>query len=320
MISLTDNTQPRGTLTPDAEVSSERGARRLAPAWQDRWWQTGDGLRLYARDYPANAGRVRLPVICLHGLTRNSADFEDVAPLIAGLDRRVIVPDLRGCGLSENDPDPSNYHVWTYGKDVLDLCDSLGIGRAIFVGSSLGGLVTMVLSTLRPNLIKSAVLNDAGPVMSPKGLARIEGLAALRDIAYRNWHDAAVHVAEQHKVAFPDYQHADWLRFARRVFIKGRDNLLRPAFDPRITEAFAGMTPASAATELGPCYASLAHGRRILLVRGALSDVLDAGEARKMTAVSKEVKRVDIDKVGHMPSLAEPQARAALIDFLESQP
>jgi len=299
---------------------SDRGLLlRKPPAYQDRWWSTDDGLRLYARDYPASPGRVRLPVICLHGLTRNSADFEDVAPYIAALDRRVIVPDIRGRGLSEKDQDPMNYHIWTYARDILDLCDSLGVGQAIFVGTSMGGLITMVLSTLRPTLIKAAVLNDVGPVLSSKGLARISSYAAQSHQVFKNWHDAAVYIAEINRVAFPNYSPSDWQKFAKRVCIKGRDGLLRLAYDPRITEAFKSVTVTSSTYDMAPCYMSLATGRRILLLRGALSDLLEDSEAQAMEVMSSDFRRVDIDYVGHAPMLTEPAARAAITDFLESQ-
>jgi pimeloyl-ACP methyl ester carboxylesterase len=317
LINLKD-TLPGLNYTHEARTPIE-GVVRKAPAFHDRWWSSDDGLRLYARDYPAAPGRVRLPVICLHGLTRNSADFEDVAPSIAALDRRVIVPDMRGRGLSENDPDAMNYHLWTYAKDVLGLCDAMGIGQAIFIGNSMGGMVTMVLSTLRPNLVKSAVLNDIGPTVAPKGLARISAFAALPRKAMRNWQEAALFIAEQNKLAFPGHTQDDWLKMARRVFKKGRDGYLHLAYDPRITDAFKGLTVALSAYDLAPCYASLATARKLLLVRGALSDVLDAGEARKMAGMARDFTRVDIDQTGHTPTLTEPQARAALTSFLESQ-
>jgi pimeloyl-ACP methyl ester carboxylesterase len=136
--------------------------------------------------------------------------------------------------------------------------------------------------------------------------------------AMRNWLDASSFIAEQYRLVFPDNTPADWLKFARRVFKKGRDGHLHLAYDPRITDAFKTLTVGSAAYDLAPCYDSLAHGRKILLIRGALSDVLDAAEAQKM-AVSKDVTRVEIDRVGHAPLLSEPQARIAITDFLESQ-
>ena len=322
MISLTDNTRKPASFTPDtADGTAGEGTQllRRVPVYQDRWWSTDDGLRLYARDYPASPGRVRLPVICLHGLTRNSADFEEVAPYIAKLDRRVIVPDIRGRGLSQHDQDPTNYHLWTYARDILDLCDSMGIGQAIFVGNSMGGLLTMVLSTLRPTLIRSAILNDIGPVLTAKGLARIADYASQKHAVFKTWHDAAVYIAEQNRMTYPNFTPQDWQKLAKRMFIKGRDHMLRPAYDPRITEAFVGGTLTAAAYDMGPCYLSLATGRRVLLLRGALSDLLTDKEAKAMAAVSSDFQRVDIDYVGHAPTLVEPQARAAVHDFLESQ-
>ncbi len=302
---------------PSDPNSAQALAPRRAPVFYDRWWQSGDGLRLYARDYPANAGRVRLPVICLHGLTRNSADFEEVAPYIAAMDRRVIVPDLRGRGLSENDPAATNYHLWTYARDVLDLCDAMGIGQAIFIGSSLGGLVTMVLSTLRPTLIHAAVLNDAGPVLSEQGLERLASFAALEQKPLRNWHDAATFLAEQNRHAFPAYSHDDWLAVARRVVRKGRDGFLHLAFDPRMMHAFRSMNVAQGGYDLEPCYDSLAAGRNLLVLRGALSDVLDAPAAKKMCKPAG-VTHVEIADVGHAPTLTEDASRAAVMQFLES--
>ncbi len=322
MISLTDNTRKQASFTPDtAESAGGEGTMllRKVPIYQDRWWSTTDGLRLYARDYPAAPGRVRLPVICLHGLTRNSADFEEVAPYIAKMDRRVIVPDIRGRGLSEYDKDPTNYHLWTYARDILDLCDSMGIGQAIFVGTSMGGLLTMVLSTLRPTLIRSAILNDVGPVLSPRGLQRIADYASQKHVTFKTWHDAAVYVGEQNRLAYPNNTPQDWQKFAKRIFIKGRDHLLHLAYDPRITEAFIGGAVTAAAYDMGPCYLSLATGRRILLVRGALSDLLTDKDAKAMAAISPIFQRADVDYVGHAPTLTEPQARAAVHDFLESQ-
>ncbi len=323
MISLKPSSQQQANFTHEAaeqQHHTERGLlMRKPPAFSDRWWSANDGVRLYARDYPASPGRVRLPVICLHGLTRNSADFEEVAPYIAALDRRVIVPDIRGRGLSEKDQDPTNYHIWTYARDILDLCDSMGIGQAIFVGTSMGGLITMVLSTLRPTLIKSAILNDVGPVLSQKGLNRISGYASQAHTAFKNWHDAAVFIAEQNKGAFPNYTPNDWQKFAKRVFIKGRDGMLRLAYDPRVTETFRSVTVTSSTYDMAPCYMSLATGRPILLVRGALSDLLENSEVDKMAMMSTDLRRIDIDYVGHAPMLTEAPARAAITDFLESQ-
>ena len=146
-------------------------------------FDSSDGLALYARDYAAQAGAepapARLPVICIHGLTRNSADFDELAPEIARLGRRVLALDVRGRGHSAYDPDPANYNPVVYAGDVVKLMHDLGIARAVFVGTSMGGLVTMTLAMRHLDLIAGAVLNDVGPVLSTKGLARIAGYGAL---------------------------------------------------------------------------------------------------------------------------------------------
>ena len=153
-------------------------------------WSSPDGLSLYARDYAASGGGARLPVVCLHGLTRNAKDFEAVAPRIAALGRRVIVPDVRGRGLSARDPNPANYHPKVYARDVAGLLDALGIPRAIFLGTSMGGIITMALAAARPKLIAASILNDVGPEIASEGVARILGYAG-KGTRIGSWQDAA---------------------------------------------------------------------------------------------------------------------------------
>ena len=134
-----------------------------AAAWAERSWRAADGLALSARDYPGAAGPARLPVVCLHGLTRNGRDFEEVAPALAATGRRVLVPDMRGRGCSARDPTPANYAIPVYAADVAALAAAAGVARAVFVGTSMGGLITMTLALTAPALVASAVLNDVGP-------------------------------------------------------------------------------------------------------------------------------------------------------------
>jgi pimeloyl-ACP methyl ester carboxylesterase len=292
--------------------------------YADRWWRSDDGLQLYARDYPAVAGRVRLPVICLHGMRRNSADFETVAPYIAASERRVIAPDLRGRGLSENDPDAGNYHLWTYARDVAQMCDAFGIGQAVFIGSSMGGLVAMVLATLRPHLVRAAVLNDVGPKLTKKGLARIAARAEAELAPHEDWASVASVLAEQSSEDYPNYAASDWLNMAQRLYRKGRDGKLHAAYDPRLTAACRHLTLDLASYDLEPCYASLAHQRPVLLLHGAQSDLIGEKEIRAMKRASRagggEFTRVDVSHVGHAPDLSEAQARLAIQDFLDALP
>jgi len=142
----------------------------MSNEFAERRWTSRDGLSLYLRDYPAKGGEQRLPVICLHGLTRNSKDFEDVAPLIGGMGRRVIVPDVRGRGLSDRDPNPANYQPKVYARDVRGMMKDLGINRAVFLGTSMGGLIAMTLAAADSKRVAAAILNDVGPRLHPKAL------------------------------------------------------------------------------------------------------------------------------------------------------
>jgi len=145
----------------------------LVAAYVERRWKSSDGLDLFARDYAPGPGVARPPVIAIHGLTRNSADFEALAPLLAQSGRRVLAVDVRGRGLSDRAPDPMTYRPDVYAADVLALMDQAAIDRAVFVGTSMGGLITMTLTALRPKAVVAAILNDIGPEAAPEGLARI---------------------------------------------------------------------------------------------------------------------------------------------------
>ena len=139
----------------------------------ERTWTSADGLTLSARDYTGAAGPARLPVSCIHGLTRNARDFEVVALRIAGLGRRVLAVDVRGRGNSAWAADPAQYAVPIYIADMIALAGAAGIARAVFVGTSMGGLITMGLAAAAPTLVAAAVLNAIGPELAPEGLARI---------------------------------------------------------------------------------------------------------------------------------------------------
>ena len=141
----------------------------------DLTYRGAGGLTLYARDYAGSGGAARCPVVCIHGLTRNSGDFEDVAPWIASRGRRVLAVDVRGRGKSDRDADPKRYHPAVYAGDMLKLLDDAGIARAVFIGTSMGGIITMAVAAKRLKAIAAAVLNDVGPVISMAGLLRIRG-------------------------------------------------------------------------------------------------------------------------------------------------
>jgi pimeloyl-ACP methyl ester carboxylesterase len=290
-----------------------------ADAFTDRWWTSKDGLRLHARDYPGAAGDARLPVVCIHGLTRNCRDFEDVAPWVAETGRRVLALDVRGRGLSARDPKPMNYHPGTYSQDVIALFEQAGISRAVFVGTSMGGLITMALSMLKPQLIAAAVLNDVGPEISPVGLGRIASYVG-KGAPVKTWADAAALCKTNNAVAFPDFTDDDWMKFAHRAFREDATGTPVSDYDPDIAVPIRAAGAKAIAPALWPLFKRLARKRPLLLVRGAISDLLDPTTVKRMQRTAPHMAYAEVPNVGHAPTLSEPAAKTAILDFLAAAP
>ncbi len=174
-------------------------------AWQDIYWWSNDALRLHARDYPGDPGA--LPVVCLPGLTRNARDFHELATRLAGR-RRVLAVDLRGRGESAYAKDPMSYVPLTYAQDVSALLAEQNIQRFVAIGTSLGGIVTMLLAGMLPGQVAGAVLNDIGPDIDPGGLARIRGHVG-RPGAFPTWMHAARATQQTHADIYPDWRIED---------------------------------------------------------------------------------------------------------------
>lgn len=288
----------------------------------DRHWTSPDGLTLFARDHAPSAGPGRLPVICLHGLTRNSRDFEALAPHMAAQGRRVLSLDVRGRGRSAWDPDPQNYNPAVYAGDVAALFDQAGISRALFVGTSMGGLITMTLAALRPGLVAGTVLNDVGPEVGAAGLARIGGYVGGAPEA-ATWAEAAAYARATNGAALPRLTEADWERFARRIFRETEAGRLVLDYDPAISQVFKvapTAAPAAAPPDLWPLFGALAAGRPLLLVRGETSDILEPETAARMALIAPHMRRVEAPGIGHAPTLEEPAVMQAIDAFLAEAP
>ena len=273
---------------------------------------TEDGPRVYARDYAANTVH-RLPVVCLHGLTRNSADFETVAPRIAALGRRVVVIDARGRGKSDNDPVPSRYRPDVYVGDVQRVMDTLNLPRAVFLGTSMGGIMTMLMAVTAPARIAAAILNDIGPVVDPAGVARIASYVG-KSGPFANWYEMTAAVRASQGIAFPNRDDEFWTVFARRVARDRADGQVEFAYDPAIAQAFAAPQPAPPPSMM-PLFEALAKGP-VLVVRGQTSDILSPEGVAAMRAVKPEMGFAEVPDTGHAPLLDEPEAWNAIADFL----
>jgi pimeloyl-ACP methyl ester carboxylesterase len=281
-------------------------------------WRSRDGLELYARDYGARETE-RLPVICIPGLTRNSRDFETLAPWIAAQGRRVLAVDLRGRGRSAYDPKPRRYRPAVYANDMAALLKAIGARKAVFVGTSLGGLTTMMLAMRHPRLIGAAVLNDVGPRVAKAGLARIASYTG-KSAPVGSWSDAAAYAKRINGAALPHLTDADWDVVARRLFRAGADGAPVLDYDLRVVSKTPGWLISLTEPLLWSACRKLARSGPLLVLRGATSDILDQPTLRRMSKLAPNVSATEIPDVGHAPSLDEPAARDALADFLARAP
>lgn len=270
-----------------------------------------DGLRLHYRDYPGPAGKA--PLLCLHGLTRNSRDFTDFAERHSP-EWRVLAADFRGRGLSDYDPLPARYTPVTYAADVLHFLNALEIDRAVFIGTSLGGLVTMAIAAIAPQRIAASILNDVGPEVNTAGLDRILSYVG-NDRRFRNWDEAADALASTQSSVFPDYGHGDFVRMAKRN-CREEDGEIRFDYDMAITEPFRTKGPVPK-VDMWPLFKALGE-KPLLVVRGERSDLLSAASLDKMHEAVPTMKSVVVPGVGHAPMLDEPEAVAAIDAFLHS--
>ena len=295
------------------------GAPAHLGAFEERFVTSIDGLKLYVRDYPALQPETGAPVIMLHGLTRNSRDFEIVAPRIASLGRRVLVPDMRGRGKSDYDPDPAHYVPAVYAQDVDKIMQALGLSRAVFVGTSMGGIITMVLAALHGEAVAAAALNDVGPELNPAGLQRIVGYVGHAQPA-SNWAHAAEAIRSLNGASYPG--HIDdarfWLAFAHRTYDLRQDGLMHASYDPNIALVFTD-PESSPAVDMTPLFEALKQ-TPVLSIRGALSDILSPAGVSRMRQLKPNLITVEVPGVGHAPMLDEDEAWLALVDFLAVSP
>jgi pimeloyl-ACP methyl ester carboxylesterase len=290
------------TLQP---ASAPIQAPAQAP-FSDRYWTSRDGLKLHYREYPGRADRP--VVLCLPGLTRNGRDFTQLAERVSG-EWRVICPDLRGRGDSAYARDSATYNPLQYAEDLTVLLDELEIDRFVSFGTSLGGLITMLLATTMPQRLAGALLNDIGPEIAPEGLERILSYVG-QGRSFPTWMHAARALEEAQGPVCPDYAVADWLAMAKRCMVVGGNGRIVFDYDMKIAEPLA-QSGAEASPDLWPALAALA-GRPVLLLRGALSDVLSAETLRRMAKMLPDCEAVTVPRVGHAPMLDEPEAAAAI--------
>src|SRR5262245_61352697 len=253
-----------------------RQAGAAMTEYADCFWMSPDGLKLHYRDYPGRDDRP--PLLCLPGLTRNARDFEALAERSAG-EWRVLCPEMRGRGDSAYAKDSATYNPVQSVDDIDALCEEAGSARFVVIGTSLGGLMTMLMATRSPERIVGAAINDIGPVLEASGLARIKSYVGSGR-SFPTWMHAARGIEENQSLAYPDYEISDWLAMAKRLMVLSSNDRIVFDYDMKIAEPLARME-ADNQPDLWPGIDGLA-GKPVLIVRGEASDILGPATLAEM--------------------------------------
>jgi len=278
-----------------------------AGLYRDGWLTSQDGLRLYYRDY-GDAMSTATPVLCLPGVTRNSKDFAELAERLS-VRHRVICPDFRGRGRSEYDPDWNNYIPPTYADDVRHLLVSLGLHRVHVIGTSLGGIVAMVMAVATPGVLASVVLNDIGPEIGMAGLKEIADYMK-DDTPLPGWDAAAGHVRAAYLPNLPKGSPEDWMAIAQKTYRENSAGLLVHDWDWNIIRPFE-TARTGPKIDFWPLFRAL--GRvPVLCVRGALSAILSKQTLGRMIEAMPAMAHVTVEDYGHPPSLTEANVLEAI--------
>ncbi len=275
-----------------------------AQPWLDVFVSMNDGLKLHARDYGDRTSNA-LPVLCLPGLTRNAHDFHELALHLAYNDkhpRRVVSLESRGRGRSDWDTNWRNYDSQIEANDVLSVMPALGLGHVGIVGTSRGGILALIIAVMRPGVMAGVVLNDIGPVLGAKGLARIKGYVGKTPPVH-NWEDAARLIKTLNEGQFPYLDNDAWMGFAKRSYVE-KDGEIAPAYDPNLARPFEDLDLSKPVTTLWPQFEAL-RNIPTLVIRGENSDLLDETTLVEMGQRHNKMETLEIKEEGHAPLLMD---------------
>lgn len=280
----------------------------------DCWYHSDDGLRLYARDYACRDRDRQEPatLLCMHGLTRNCADFADLAEHLCER-YRVVAVDQRGRGRSDYDPEVSNYTPLTYVRDMFTLLERLDLQEVILVGTSMGGLMSFLMATTQPGRVRAMIINDIGPELDPLGIERIKGYVG-KAAPVSSWEEAVAQARSINEVAFPDFSDREWLDFTRGIY-REEDGVPVLAYDPAIAQPMTDEGSDAVPPDLWPVFDTVT-AIPMLVVRGAHSDILAPECVQTMQRRKPDLHVAEIPNRGHAPTLTEPASFVAIDAFL----
>ena len=284
------------------------------PRSESRFITAPDGLKLHVRDLGDRRSR-RLPLVCLPGLSRTTADFDVLAAAIADeatAPRRVLALDYRGRGLSDYDRNPENYALPVELADVIAVLVACGAAPAVILGTSRGGLLTMALATKQPGAVAGAILNDIGPAIEVEGLMRIKDYVGKLPEP-RSFEEGADSLRRIWGAQFPNLGDADWLAAAKRGW-REQNGRLVTTYDPALAHNLAAMNTDQPIPTMWPQFEALA-GVPVMVIRGANSDILSAETVEAMKTRHPDMDVLVVPDQGHAPLLVEPDVIGRITQF-----
>lgn len=296
--------------------------------YKENRYRSADGLDLYYREYGAGDRAI----VCLHGLSRNSKDFHDLA-LHLSQGYRVICPDLRGRGRSQYDPKGKTYNMIAYTQDVQRLMDVAGLDRPVLIGTSLGGFISLTMAYLSPGRLRAIVLNDAGPEVDPAGIKRILGYSSKPARPPRNWEEAVALVKANHIVGLTGLPDSFWADYTRLTYRENAEGVPVAEVDPKVLSSLktantvgnilkslnaVGLVRKVRGIPVDAWESFRAVSMPCLVLRGETSDILAAETIARMRDIKPDLAVATIPNRGHAPLLDEPESLAAIDTFLAS--
>jgi pimeloyl-ACP methyl ester carboxylesterase len=252
----------------------------------------------------------------LAGLTRNSKDFHTLAVHLSGKSktpRDVYCLDYRGRGHSEHDKDWHNYSPYIELLDTLDFMTLAELHHAAILGTSRGGIIAMLMGVTRPGAIGTVILNDIGPVIETRGLARIIGYAGKTPVP-ESWEDAASIVRDMSARFFTDVTDDEWMEIARQWFMEEEGQPVL-GYDLDLANTLSEINLAKPVPQMWSQFDALSHVP-IMVLRGENSDLLSLETVKEMASRHPDLRSYTVQEEGHAPLLRDRRSLRTVDTFL----